>query len=111
MTTIRNLGKIKGLSEAKIEKIKEAAGKLVHSGFITGTELDLKRAHIFRISTGAKEFDKLLGGGIASTSITEAFGEFRTGKTQLSHTLCVVSQLPTSMGGANGKVFLIHCLI
>ena len=31
---------------------------------------------------------KLIGGGIESMAITEAFGEFRTGKTQLSHTLC-----------------------
>lgn len=40
-------------------------------------------------------------------SITEAFGEFRTGKTQLCHTLCVTAQLPLSMGGANGKVAYI----
>jgi meiotic recombination protein DMC1 len=26
-------------------------------------------------------------------SITEAFGEFRTGKTQLAHTLCVTAQM------------------
>jgi meiotic recombination protein DMC1 len=87
MTTSRNLAKIKGLSEAKIEKIKEAAAKLIHDGFVTGQELDLKRKTIFQISTGSKEFDKLLGGGVMSSSITEAFGEFRTGKTQLSHTL------------------------
>ena len=31
---------------------------------------------------------KLMGGGIESMAITEAFGEFRTGKTQLSHTFC-----------------------
>jgi len=31
---------------------------------------------------------KLLGGGIESMAITEVFGEFRTGKTQISHTLC-----------------------
>ena len=31
---------------------------------------------------------KLMGGGVESMAITEAFGEFRTGKTQLSHTLC-----------------------
>ena len=37
-------------------------------------------------------------------SITEAFGEFRTGKTQLAHTLCVAAQLPVEMGGGNGKV-------
>jgi meiotic recombination protein DMC1 len=36
----------------------------------------------------------MLGGGIESMAITEAFGEFRTGKTQLSHTLCVTTQMP-----------------
>lgn len=40
-------------------------------------------------------------------SITEAFGEFRTGKTQLSHTLCVTAQLPRSQGGGQGKVLYI----
>jgi meiotic recombination protein DMC1 len=39
------------------------------------------------IDSASKEFDKLIGGGIQSMSITEAFGEFRTGKTQLGHTL------------------------
>lgn len=48
-----------------------------------------------------------LGGGIETKSITEAFGEFRCGKTQLCHTLCVTSQLPTEMGGGNGKVAYI----
>ncbi len=40
-------------------------------------------------------------------SITEAFGEFRTGKTQLAHTLCVTTQLPKEKGGGNGKVIYI----
>lgn len=40
-------------------------------------------------------------------SITEVFGEFRTGKTQLAHTLCVTSQLPLEQGGGNGKVAFI----
>lgn len=50
-------------------------------------------------------------------SITEIFGEFRTGKTQLAHTLCVTAQLPTDMlkqqkgviprHGANGKVIFL----
>jgi meiotic recombination protein DMC1 len=35
------------------------------------------------------------------------FGEFRTGKTQLAHTLCVTSQLPLEQGGGNGKVAYI----
>ena len=104
MTTSRNLCKIKGLSETKIDKMKEAANKLLPCTFITGTELESKRKAVVRISTGSQEFNKLIGGGVQSMSITEAFGEFRTGKTQLSHTLCVMAQLPPSMGGANGKV-------
>lgn len=47
-----------------------------------------RRKLCYRISTGSRELDQLLGGGIESQAITEVFGEFRTGKTQLSHTLC-----------------------
>ena len=50
-----------------------------------------------KITTGSKELDALLGGGIETMSITEVFGEFRTGKTQLAHTLCVTAQLPAEM--------------
>ncbi|KAF2980326.1 hypothetical protein EK904_008263 [Melospiza melodia maxima] len=88
MTTRRALCNVKGLSEAKVDKIKEAANKLVEPGFLTAFEYSEKRKMVFHISTGSQEFDKLLGGGIESMAITEAFGEFRTGKTQLSHTLC-----------------------
>lgn len=55
--------------------------------------------------------DKLLGGGVQSMSITEAFGEFRTGKTQLAHTLCVSVQMPTDLGGANGMVPSSQCVL
>lgn len=54
--------------------------------------------------TGAKQLDALLGGGIETGSITEFFGEFRSGKTQLMHTLCVTSQLSKESGGAEGRV-------
>lgn len=40
-------------------------------------------------------------------SISEVFGEFRCGKTQLSHTMSVVAQLPKELGGAGGKVAYI----
>lgn len=36
--------------------------------------------------------------------MTEVYGEFRTGKTQMAHTLCVMAQMPRDMGGAEGKV-------
>jgi len=59
------------------------------------------------LTTGAVELDKLLEGGIETGSITEVFGEFRTGKTQLCHTLCVTCQMPVSSGGAEGKAIYI----
>uniref|UniRef100_A0A673AB41 DNA meiotic recombinase 1 n=1 Tax=Sphaeramia orbicularis TaxID=375764 RepID=A0A673AB41_9TELE len=93
---------IKGLSEAKVEKIKEAnvGSRLLLSN-------SAKRKQVFHITTGSQEFDKLLGGGIESMAITEAFGEFRTGKTQLSHTLCVTAQLPGEDGYSGGKIIFI----
>uniref|UniRef100_A0A8C6X6E2 DNA meiotic recombinase 1 n=1 Tax=Naja naja TaxID=35670 RepID=A0A8C6X6E2_NAJNA len=74
MTTKRALCNVKGLSEAKVEKIKEAANKLIEPGFLTAFEYSEKRKMVFHITTGSQEFDKLLGGGIESMAITEAFG-------------------------------------
>lgn len=45
--------------------------------------------------------------GFQTMSISEVFGEFRCGKTQLSHTMSVIAQLPKDMGGADGKVAYI----
>jgi len=107
MVTRRNLGKIKGLSEAKVEKLKEAASKLCPAGFSTASTISHARRRVISISTGSKQFDAILGGGIMSMSISEVYGEFRCGKTQLCHTLCVTSQLPKEMGGGEGKVAYI----
>ena len=108
MTTRKKLCNIKGISEAKMEKIKEVSTKLVgETAFSTALEYAEKRKQCFRISSGSSELDKLLGGGIESMSITEVFGEFRTGKTQLSHTLCVTTQMPGAKGYSGGKVVFI----
>ncbi|XP_076937180.1 meiotic recombination protein DMC1 homolog isoform X3 [Bidens hawaiensis] len=107
MHTKKNLTGIKGLSEAKVDKICEAAEKLVNFGYITGSDALLRRKAVVRITTGSQALDELLGGGIETLQITEAFGEFRSGKTQLAHTLCVTTQLPTNMKGGNGKVAYI----
>ncbi|KAK7465341.1 Meiotic recombination protein dmc1 [Stygiomarasmius scandens] len=107
MTTRRQMLKIKGMSEAKVEKIKEAAHKILGSSFSTGVEVQDKRKRVLVISTGSKSVDAILGGGLMSQSISEVYGEFRTGKTQLAHTMSVVAQLPPDLGGASGKVAYI----
>lgn len=101
------MAKIKGLSEVKVEKIKEAAGKIVKVGFIPATIQQDIRQKVFALSTGSKQLDSILGGGIMTMSITEVFGEFRCGKTQMAHTLCITAQLPREMGGGEGKVAYI----
>jgi len=35
-----------------------------------------------RLTTGSKEFDKILGGGLETGRITEVFGDAGIGKTQ-----------------------------
>nr|XP_055230618.1 meiotic recombination protein DMC1/LIM15 homolog isoform X3 [Gorilla gorilla gorilla] len=93
MTTRRALCNVKGLSEAKVDKIKEAANKLIEPGFLTAFEYSEKRKMVFHITTGSQEFDKLLGGGIESMAITEAFG--------------VTAQLPGAGGYPGGKIIFI----
>ncbi|CAB1338259.1 unnamed protein product [Coregonus sp. 'balchen'] len=58
MTTRRALCNIKGLSEAKVDKIKEAAGKMLTNGFLTAFEYSAKRKQVFRVTTGSLEFDR-----------------------------------------------------
>lgn len=94
----KDLLTIKGISEQKADKIIAEASKLVPMGFTTATEFHQKRADMITITTGSKELDRLLGGGIETGSITEMFGEFRTGKTQICHTLAVTCQVSNLNG-------------
>ncbi|PLW12182.1 hypothetical protein PCANC_17221 [Puccinia coronata f. sp. avenae] len=103
----KQLTNIKGISEIKVEKIKDSASKLSGPSFKTGSDVLVDREKILTLSTGSKAVDAMLGGGIQSQSITEVYGEFRCGKTQLCHTLCVTAQLPPEMGGGGGKAAYI----
>ncbi|GMK56199.1 hypothetical protein CspeluHIS016_0300390 [Cutaneotrichosporon spelunceum] len=93
--------------EAKIEKLKEASQKMLPPAFSSAADISDRRASVVYVSTGSKAVDSMLGGGVATQSITEVYGEFRTGKTQLCHTLCVTTQLPEDQGGASGRVAYI----
>lgn len=109
MVTRKALLAIKGISEVKADKIIKAARELNgNAGFSTASDEMIKRStKILSLSTGSTAVNELLRGGIESGSITELFGEFRTGKTQLCHQLCVTCQLPLSQGGGEGKALYI----
>ncbi|KAJ6923063.1 DNA repair protein RAD51 [Populus alba x Populus x berolinensis] len=99
----KELLQIKGISEAKVDKIIEAASKLVPLGFTSASQLHTQRQEIIQITSGSRELDKILEGGVETGSITEMYGEFRSGKTQLCHTLCVTCQSLVISNGQSGK--------
>jgi len=104
----KELSEMAGLGEAAARKAIQAARKLMDLGFQSGLEFAEKREEIFHITTGSKEFDNLLGGrGLETKAITEAFGSYGSGKTQLGLSLAVNSQMPIEMGGAEGKAVYI----
>jgi len=97
-----------GVSSAVARKAIQAARTMLDLGFSDGIAFAKKRANVHYITTGSENLNNLLGGkGIESRSITEAFGAFGSGKTQLSLTLAVNVQLPLERGGAGGKAVFI----
>jgi DNA repair protein RadA len=97
-----------GTSPAVARKAIQAARNLLDLGFQDGVQYQEKRSNVHHITTGNKDFNELLGGkGIESRAITEAFGAYGSGKTQLGSTLAVNVQLPLEKGGSNGKCVFI----
>jgi DNA repair protein RAD51 len=105
--TTRKLCEVKGISEAKVLKLKEIVKSMVPMDFKTAADALEDRKSLVTLSTGSTELDKLLEGGIETGSITEVYGEFRTGKTQLCHTLCITCQMALTEGGAEGKAIYL----
>jgi DNA repair protein RadA len=104
----KELSEMAGFGEAAARKAIQAARKMMQLGFQDGLEFASKREEVFHITTGSKEFDNLLGGrGMETKAITEAFGGYGSGKTQLGLSVAVNVQLPLEQGGAEGKAVYI----
>ena len=102
------LSELSGLGEASARKAIQAARNMLDLGFMDASEFEKKRQDVHYITTGSKNLDNLLGGrGIESKAITEVFGAFGSGKTQIALSLAVNVQLPKENGGANGKAVYI----
>lgn len=106
-STRKMLCEVKGISEQKADKLLQEAMRHCRMGFTNALEYMAKREDLIQLTTGSKALDTLLDGGIESGSITELFGEFRSGKSQLCHTLAVTCQLPVDRGGGEGKCMYI----
>ena len=88
-------------------RIKLEEMGIIDKSFVTATKLYEKRKQEERISTGSKNLDDLFVGGIETGSLTEIYGEYGTGKTQLCHTLSILVQQSKSKGGLNGKAIYV----
>lgn len=99
---------IAGIGESSALKIIQHARKMASiGGFESGDKVLERRKNVKKITTGSKDLDSLFGGGIETQAITELFGEFGSGKTQLCHQLAVNVQLPEDKGGLNGSAIVI----
>ncbi|MDP6600055.1 MAG: DNA repair and recombination protein RadA [Candidatus Woesearchaeota archaeon] len=83
---------VTGMTQAAAKKIIASARSSLDMGFESGEDVLKKRESVIRVSTGSKAFDSLVGGGFESAAITECYGEFGSGKTQIGHILAVNCQ-------------------
>src|SRR3989338_5767479 len=89
VATLGELVETAGVTEAVARKMINAARDSMKMGFETGMDVLRKREGVSKFSTGSEAFNALMGGGFETGAITECFGEFGSGKTQIGHLLCV----------------------
>ena len=104
----KDLAEKVGIGAGVAQKIVIAARKYANVGdFETGDMIFERRKNIAKLTTGSQVLDQLLGGGLETQAITEFFGEFGSGKTQIMHQLAVNVQLPREKGGLEGHAVFI----
>ena len=96
-----------GVSEKKAFQIIEAARSSIGISFVRADELYKMRQTVLRLTSGNKGLDRMLGGGLETQTITEFYGEYGSGKSQICHQLCVNVQLPPERGGLNGAALYV----
>jgi len=101
------LSQVTGIPILTAQKIIEAAREALDIDFKTAYDLKVESMNIGKITTGSRNLDELLGGGVETKIITEFFGEFGSGKTQICHQLAVNVQLPEEKGGLGGTAVYI----
>jgi len=96
-----------GISEKKALDVIRAARSTLSLTFMRADELMKIRQTVMRLTTGSKAIDEVLAGGLETQTITEFYGEYGSGKSQLCHQMCVNVQLPTERGGLNGGALYV----
>jgi DNA repair protein RadA len=81
--------------------------RIIEKEFLTADIALEKRRSMLRCSTGSRTLDELLLGGIETQAVTEFYGEFGSGKSQICHTLCAMARQPIQSGGMDTGVIYI----
>lgn len=105
--TPHELSEISGVGLEAAKKAVQAAKESTTIEYETGETVLERRKGVGKISTGAKELDDLIGGGVETESITETYGRFASGKSQLGFQLIVNVHLPKNKGGLDGSALII----
>ncbi len=95
------------ISEATAKKVIAIARANMEMNFESGEEIMIKRNNVIKISTGSSNMDALFAGGIETGAITECYGQYGSGKSQIAHVMAVQCQLPREKGGADGVAVFI----
>lgn len=106
IATIRELMSA-GISEKQANNMINEARNSISLTFLRADELLKMRKNVARLTTGSEAIDELLGGGLETQTITEFYGAFSTGKSQMCHQLCVNVQLPINKGGLEASALYI----
>jgi DNA repair protein RadA len=107
VTPPREIAEMAGMGSETALKVNRLARLKVDAGFVSAREVLEMRKHMLRCSTGSKELNRILGGGVETGAITELIGEYGSGKTQICYTLSVFAQRPVEEGGFGGMVCVI----
>lgn len=103
-----DLVEIAEIGEAAAKKIIAAAREAADvGGFETGDVILERRKSVAKLGTGSKALDELLGGGLETQAITETYGEFGSGKSNLAHQLAVNATRPVDEGGLDSDTVWI----
>jgi DNA repair protein RadA len=99
------ISEIDGLGDKTAKKlIWNARNALGMTEFIPADDIDENTEYI---TTGSSELNRILGGGFQTGKLTEVYGPFKSGKTNLAHTIAVTIQLPKKQGGLGSTVAYI----
>jgi len=101
------LASILEIGQATAGKIINNIRQMLKMGYTSADRVWEQRKKVGKITTGSQALDELLGGGVETQSITEAYGPFGSGKSQIGFQLSVNVQLPPDKGGLNANCLFI----